>query len=133
MADSFSLTPDEIAALARLKNWDIYKVTSTTVSKLKHIERRKDVIGCYASGDANAIKNLNGTNASGGIDMIVRETQRKPGEPECNIYHYTLEANNNGGSNQVGPFRDQTILPHWPKGTTEEVLSKYDALSKGEI
>jgi hypothetical protein len=134
MADAFSLTPDERKALQPLKNWDIYRLSAGTASQLNHIQRRNDVVAIFASGDASTLKNFNGVSAAAAMDVIVREPNRKGNEPECNIYHYPFEPNGRGGLNQVGPFREATILSHWPKGkTAAEVIAEYENCSKGEV
>ncbi len=134
MADSFSLNPEETAIIGSLSNWVIWKLGSDKIAKLDHIERRKDLVAIYASGDATHLKDFNGTKARAAMDVIVRESNRRPGEPECNIYHSTFEPDGKGNLSQIGPFKDQTILPHWPHGkTTKEVVSHYEKQAKGEI
>lgn len=82
------------------------------------IQRKHDLLGAYASGDANAPKPLNRQNAIAGIDVIVYE--RKPfikrGEGDINVYHYVVTKTGRPDLPYClhGPFTEETLMGHWP-------------------
>lgn len=109
------LTEDQFRLLKTTDGWNIDEVPSEHWSKIPGLQRLEDTVGIMASGSNAQI--LNGVRAVVGIDVLVHE--RNPmihkNEPEGNAYHYVVQKINDSRFPYIlhGPFKAQTIVPHW--------------------
>src|ERR1700733_13510329 len=86
------LTQAEYDTIATSDEWEIVELPLKKIQDTPGVQRKADLIGAFASGDANALKMLNGELAVFGIDIIVYEKRPKTlkGEGDVNVYHYIV-------------------------------------------
>jgi hypothetical protein len=65
-----------------------------------------------ASGSCD-VGTLNGISAVAGLDLLAVESRPKPKEPEGNAYHYVFQKLSDESYLMTGPFRSETVVPHW--------------------
>jgi hypothetical protein len=121
------LTQAEYAALARSAEWRIVELPLAVVRTTPGVQRAADLLGVYGSGDANAMKTLNGRLAVFGMDVIVYEHRPQTWRDEwyVNVYHYVVTRTGRLDLPYClhGPFRKGALQTHWP---TDLDLSPYD-------
>jgi hypothetical protein len=67
------LTQQKFDAIASSSDWSKVELGLAAIHATPGIQRKNDLLGVYASGDANAPKTLNGQQAILGMDVIVFE------------------------------------------------------------
>jgi hypothetical protein len=119
------LTQAEFDQLCLADDWEINEVDLKTIQATKGIARKKDVIGAYSSGDANAAKTLNNQEAIFGMDVIVHEQNpmREKNEGDVNVYHYIVKRTTRADYPYLmfGPYAGDTLMGHWPTDLDVEV------------
>jgi len=112
------LTRDEYEEIAHSAEWHIVELDLSTIRAAPGIQRKDDVLGVFASGDANASKLLNNQDAILGMDVIVYECRPKTeaGEWFVNAYHYVVTHTGHRDYPYClhGPFTKETLIGHWP-------------------
>jgi hypothetical protein len=112
------LTQADFDKLYCASGWEIKEVDLQTLHATEGIERKKDLIGAFASGDANATKNLNNLDAIFGMDVIVHEQNpmRDKNEGDVNVYHYVIKRTDRTDYPYLmfGPYLGDTLMGHWP-------------------
>jgi hypothetical protein len=121
------LTRAEYDALACSDDWRIVELSLDAVRATPEVQRTADLLGVFGSGDATAIKTLNGRVAVFGMDVIVYEHRPKTwrGEGHVNVYHYVVTSTGRPDLPYClhGPFTKEALQSHWP---TDLDLSPYD-------
>lgn len=128
MATRTPLTQAEFDKISLAKGWEIKEVDLQTIHATEGIARKKDVIGAFSSGDANAAKKLNNHDAIFGMDVIVHEQNpmREKNEGDVNVYHYVVKRTTRTDYPYLmfGPYAGDTLMGHWPTGLDVEVYFK---------
>jgi len=109
------LTEQDFQALAALSGWQIDEVPGEHWDKIPGLQRREEILAIMASGDTWDPRILNRLNAIAGMDVLVAESNRMPGEPEGNAYHYVFIRSGDSSHPYVmyGPYRSETRVDHW--------------------
>jgi hypothetical protein len=86
------LTQSQYDELARSAEWRIIELPLDVLRTTPGVQRTADLLGVYGSGDASAMKTLNGQLAIFGMDVFVYEHRPKTwrGEWNVNVYHYVV-------------------------------------------
>lgn len=105
------LTDEQFNLLKTTDQWNIDEVPQDHWSKIPGIQRLHDTISIMASGSTTPGL-LNGLSALAGLDVLCLEPRPKKNEPEGNAYHYVVQERADG-KYLIGPFRNETIVPHW--------------------
>lgn len=111
----FPLTEDQFRSLSVIDGWRVDDVPEAIWSKIPGLQRKPEIVGVMASGCYNEPRVLNGIRAVVGMDVLVHETNPKPGEADGNAYHWIIQKTNQPDSPYVliGPFKSETIVSHW--------------------
>jgi len=121
------MTKEQYDLLAQSSNWRKVELGLNAIQSTPGIQRKADLLGAFQSGDANAIKILNGKEAILGMDVIVYERRPKfhQGEWWVNAYHYVVTKTSDPTLPFCleGPFTKETLIGHRP--TTLD-LSSYN-------
>jgi hypothetical protein len=121
------LKQSEYDELARSTEWRIVELPLNVVRTTPGVQRAADLIGVYGSGDARAMKTLNGRLAIFGMDVIVYERRPQTWRREwnVNVYHYVVTRTGRLDLPYClhGPFTKEALQTHWP---TDLDLSPYD-------
>jgi hypothetical protein len=122
------LTQAEFDNLRSASDWTIHEIDLDTIKATRGVERSKDIIGAFASGDATITKRLNDQDANFGMDVIVHESNpmRSRGEGDVNVYHYVIKRTGRVDYPflMFGPYEDETLIGHWPTQLDVEVYFK---------
>jgi len=121
------LTQERFDALALSSEWCVVELGLNSIRATPGVQRKADLLGGFASGDATATKTLNSQKALLGMDIIVyeRRPKRSRGEGDVNVYHYVVTKT---GRSELpyclhGPFTREALQNHWPPDLD---LSPYD-------
>lgn len=113
------LTQEEYDDLARSDEWRIEELDLQNIRSVPGIQRKDDLLGVFVSGDENATKKLNNSDAVLGMDVIVYERRPKiaRGEGNVNVYHYVVTQTGRPDLPFClhGPFTKEALQKHWPK------------------
>jgi hypothetical protein len=112
------MSEEDFAKLLPTDKWEIRELDISTLKAIPKVVRREDIFGGFVSGDYSAAKTLNKQSAVAGFDILVYENtpDRARGESNINAYHYIVKKSGHSTFPYVlmGPFRDDTIIGHWP-------------------
>ncbi|HAH46658.1 hypothetical protein [Gimesia sp.] len=113
MAKKYPLTANQFDGLNVLTGWSINELPDSTWKDIPNLPRKENTISVMASGDCSS-EILNGINSIVGIDVLVHETNPKPGEKPGNAYHMVIQKINDDKYPYLmhGPFNKQTVVPH---------------------
>src|SRR6266566_308601 len=112
MRPNFYITEQNFRNLAGSGYWAIQDVPAERAEQVRGFLNNADTIAVFASGVTPREIHAEGEDV-GGIDWVRLETNRKPGEPPLNVYHYVIKQPDNRGFPVYGPFKDGAIAPHW--------------------
>jgi hypothetical protein len=73
-----------------------------------------------ASGSLPQPLVMHGIPVVGGVDWIRLESNRSPGEPDINAYHYVIGMPDHHGYPVYGPYRNGCRIEHHPSGNNIE-------------
>jgi len=114
------LTKSQFDELLKSDKWKIEEIDPTIIKATPLIQRKHQILGAFASGDANATRPLNGHQAVLGMDVLVYEERpwRNKGEEDVNVYHYiiTQTFRVDFPYRIQGPYRTEALVDHWPSG-----------------
>lgn len=113
MPKKYLLTSDHFSNLSNLDGWKITEIDEAVWKLIPNLPRKEDTITVMASGNCDPGM-LNGIQAIVGMDILVHETNPKPGEKPGNAYHMVIQELNDARFPYLmhGPFTQQTIVPH---------------------
>lgn len=113
-AKRIPLTEEESQRVIRDQNWNLFEIPRQDWERIPGLQRLEDTIACMGSASPNEARWLNDRHAVAGFDQLVFESNRKPGEPEGNAYHYVVQESGRSDYPYIlcGPFLTETRVPH---------------------
>lgn len=112
------LTQKQFDSIARSSEWRIEELAPWQLADIPGIQRKKDILGAFVSGDSTATKFLNQRHTVLGIDVICHEPnpQTAKGEGPINVYHYVATKTHDERFPYClyGKFTEETLMGHWP-------------------
>ena len=125
------ITQEQFDTICSLTAWTIEELDLKTLKLIPKIVRPDQVFGGYISGALEQPKMLNGHVSIAGLDVFVHEPypQTLKHEGDVNVYHYVIQRTGRTDFPYIlhGPFRDETLLGHWPTGLVLDVYENRDA------
>jgi len=119
------LTDKKYRSIIHSNNWIIVELDLVTIKLIPRVVRPNDILGGFVSGCLEHPRSLNDHAAVAGIDILVHEPSPdlSRGEGHVNAYHYIIRVTGREDYPYVleGPFRDQTLIGHWPTSIEFEV------------
>ncbi len=109
------LTEDQFRLIVTPPDWRPVEIPLASWLQLPCVQRAYDTVAVMGSGCRFDQRVLHGVLAVAGADALVRERNRKRGEPEGNAYHYVFQRSGHPRFPYLvyGPFTSETRVPHW--------------------
>lgn len=116
--EKIPITQEQFDLLKTTENWNIDEVDKKFWDKIPGIQRLQDTIAIMASGSFSDPRIMHFIdNIVAGIDVLAHEPKPKINkkEKEGNAYHYVFQKTGKTELPYImhGPYRTETIVPHW--------------------
>jgi hypothetical protein len=113
------LTQTQLDTICYPAGWQIEELSFTCLHQIPKMIRADQLLGGFVSGCRSQPKVLNGFSSIAGMDILRYEPhpQWSKGEWHLNVYHYVIQETTHPSFPYLlhGPFRNETIIGHWPK------------------